>query len=75
MTKTRANIISNRAAIAFLSIHLTISWLALRRYHPQLIPFEIVLWIAGFLLLRRTLSASGGMPESTTEVNRVSHPV
>ena len=60
---TAANVTfrTNRAAILFLILHLVLSWSALYRFEPTLIPEQILLWLVGYLLLRRTLvkSASG----------------
>jgi hypothetical protein len=58
LTRARATFLSNRAALVFLTIHLLLSWCQFRTSLIQLIPIEIVFWIAGYVLLRRTLIAA-----------------
>ena len=55
LAASRISFRSNRAAVLFLILHLMLSWTALYRFNPALLPYQIVLWIAGYLLLRRTL--------------------
>ena len=62
LAASRMSFRSNPAAVLFLVLHLVPSWTALYRFNPALIPYQIVLWIAGYLLLRRTLIPLPGAP-------------
>ncbi len=65
LSRASATFISNRAAIAFLTLHLLLSWLAIGDAQPRLIPLEIALWIAGWFLLRNTLKSTAAAGPKT----------
>jgi len=65
LTRARVTFSSNLAAVAFLAIHLMLSWCSFLRDHYVLIAIEIPLWIAGWFLLRNTLKSTlEAAPES-----------
>ena len=58
LTRARVTFTSNPAAIAFLALHLALSWCGFLRDEYVLIALEIPLWIGGWFLLRNTLKST-----------------
>lgn len=56
---SRANFVSVRAAVAFLALHLFLTWSQMWAFPTPLFPVALMCWILGWLLLRATFRVGG----------------